>query len=89
MSAVIVDLLELFLLVLVAYAILSWVVAASRPSYDSPLLKVERVLGSVCEPVLRPVRKVIPPVRLGDQYLDLSVLVLWLVITFVLIPIFG
>jgi YggT family protein len=83
----IIALLYLFLFVLIAYSILSWVVAAGRLSYDSPVIKIQRVLSAICEPVLRPVRKIIPPVRVGGVALDLSVLVVFLLVD-VLISVF-
>ena len=49
--------------VLILYALLSWVVP---PGYSPPMA----LLGSICEPILAPIRRVIPP--LGG--LDLSVL---------------
>jgi YggT family protein len=84
---IIIGLLYLFLLVLIAYSILSWVVAAGRLAYDSPVIKIQRVLSAICEPVLRPVRKIIPPVRVGGVALDLSVLVVFLLVD-VLISVF-
>jgi YggT family protein len=81
------DLLYLFLLVLIAYAILSWVTASGRIAYDSPVIKIQRVLSAICEPVLRPVRRLIPPVSVGGVGLDLSVLVVFLVVD-VLISLF-
>jgi YggT family protein len=86
---IIVLLLELFLLVLFAYSILSWVIAAGRLSYDSPVHKIQNVLSSICEPVLRPVRRLLPPVRVGGVGLDLSVMIVFLVILVVLIPLFS
>ena len=83
MFEIIVLLLELFLLVLFAYSILSWVIAAGRLSYDSPVHKIQNVLSSICEPVLRPVRRLIKP--MGG--LDFSFLVVILVAQFVLIPV--
>ena len=74
-------LLYLFLLVLLAYSILSWLTYSGRLSYDSPVIKAQRVLASICEPVLRPVRKVIPPVQVGGVGVDLSVLIVFLVIS--------
>jgi YggT family protein len=74
-------LLYLFLLVLLAYSILSWLTFSGRMNYDSPVFKIQRVLGKICEPVLRPVRKLIPPVQVGGVGLDLSVLIVFLVIT--------
>ena len=73
--------LWLFLLVLLAYSILSWVTVSGRLDYDSPVFKIQRVLASICEPVLRPVRRLIPPVQMGGVGLDLSVLIVFLVIS--------
>ncbi len=87
MLGLIADLLYLFLLVLIAYAVLSWFTVSGRLAYDSPVLKIQRVLASICEPVLRPVRNVIPPVRVGGVGIDLSVLIVFLVVD-VLISVF-
>jgi len=81
------DLLYLFLLVLIAYAVLSWFTVSGRLAYDSPVLRIQRVLASICEPVLRPVRNLIPPVRVGGVGIDLSVLIVFLVVD-VLISLF-
>lgn len=86
---IIVLILELFLLVLFAYSILSWVIAAGHSSYDSPVQKIQNVLAAICEPVLRPVRRLIPPVRVGGVGIDLSVMIVFLVILVVLIPLFS
>ena len=80
MLAIIGYLLNVFLLVLFAYSILSWLTFSGRMAYDSPVIKVQRVLATICEPVLRPVRKVIPPVQVGGVGLDLSVLIVFLVV---------
>jgi YggT family protein len=85
----IVAILWLFLLVLFAYSILSWVIAVGRVSYDSPVRKIQNVLSAICEPVLRPIRRLLPPVRVGGVGLDLSVLIVFLVISVVLIPLFS
>lgn len=81
--------LNLFLLVLFAYCILSLVIAYARISYDSPVIKVQRVLTAIVEPVLRPIRRIIPTAQVGGVGLDLSVLVLFLVIRVILIPVLG
>ncbi len=87
MLGLIADLLYLFLLVLIAYAVLSWFTVSGRLAYDSPVIKIQRVLASICEPVLRPVRALIPPVRVGGVGIDLSVLIVFLVVD-VLISVF-
>ncbi|MHB1517217.1 MAG: YggT family protein [Acidimicrobiales bacterium] len=86
MLEVIYLLLQAFLIVLIVYSILSWYLAYARVTYDSPAWKVQRVLSSICDPVLRPVRRLIPPLRIGGAGLDLSVLIVFLVIEVVLIP---
>ena len=52
---VLASLLRLFSLMLVIYALLSWVIADSRHP-------VFRFLESMVEPVLNPLRKVLPPI---------------------------
>ena len=83
------DLLTLYLLVLLGYSILSWLTFSGRLNYDSPVFMVQKVLASVCEPVLRPVRKIIPPVRVGGVGLDLSVLVIFLIIEVLISTVFS
>jgi YggT family protein len=73
-------LLDLFLLVLFAYSILSWVTVVGRLDYDSPVIKIQRVLGKICEPVLAPIRRIVPPVRVGGAGIDLSVLIVFVVV---------
>jgi YggT family protein len=80
--------LELFLVVLIVYSLLSWYLAYARVSYDSPAFKLNRVLASICDPILRPIRRIIPTARIGGVGLDLSVLVLFLLIQVILIPLF-
>jgi YggT family protein len=79
--------LELFIFVLLAYSILSWYLAYARVSYDSPAYRINRVLSAICDPVLNPIRRLIPPARIGGVGLDLSVLILFLVIQVILIPV--
>ncbi len=78
--------LQAFIIVLIAYSLLSWYLAYARVSYDSFAWRLQRTLSSICDPVLRPVRRLIPPVRVGNTALDLSVLIVFLVIEVVLIP---
>jgi YggT family protein len=89
MFGIIVTLLYLFLLVLFAYSILSWFTTSGRLAYDSPVIKIQRVLSAICEPVLRPIRRIIPPVNVGGVGLDLSVLIVFLIVSAVLIPLFS
>jgi YggT family protein len=70
------DVLSLYLLVLFAYSIMSWF----RLSYDSPWLKVQRVLSALCDPVLSRVRRVLPTANVGGVGIDLSVIVVFIAI---------
>ncbi len=72
-------LLDLVTIVFVARAIVSWFPIG----FDSPFRPVVDGLYKITEPVLAPIRQVLPP--MGG--LDLSVLLVILVIRFLLVPI--
>lgn len=67
-------LLGAYLIVLIVYVILSWV-----PRPPEPLLPLVRGLSALVDPLLNPLRRLIPPLRLGGGGigLDLSILVLF------------
>ena len=65
-------LLQAYLLVLFAHVIRSWV-----PRPPEPLQPVVRVVRALTEPVLAPLRRVVPPVQLGGAALDLSILIVF------------
>ena len=73
---------EIYLLLLIARALLSWFALGG----GSGMARVNAFLVAVTEPVLKPVRKIIPPVRIGGSYLDLSILVVILVVQIVVLP---
>ncbi|HYJ25634.1 MAG TPA: YggT family protein [Acidimicrobiia bacterium] len=59
------------------YAVLAWVILSWIPtSSEHPLGKVNVFLDRVIYPVILPLRRVIPPVRLGGGMLDLTPIVL-------------
>jgi len=68
-------LLLLFELVLIARVVLDWVgmLGVSSGRAAGSITGVRGVLHRVTEPVLAPVRRKLPPVRLGGMSLDLSV----------------
>ena len=78
-------LIEIWLLLLIARALLSWF----QGSGGEGLQQVNRVLAVLTEPVLKPVRSVIRPVRVGGTYLDLSILVVFLVVQLVILPLLN
>jgi len=76
--------LQLYVYVLIAAAIFSWLVAFNVVNVRSPAVAmVGRVLYQLTEPVLRPIRNVLPP--MGG--LDISFIVLVLIIWFIQIVI--
>lgn len=75
-------LLEIYLLLMFARAILSWFSSSPSPA----LAKINAFLYRITEPVLKPIQKIIPPVRVGGSYLDLSILIFFLVAQFLILP---
>ena len=72
--------LTLFLFAVFAYVVMSWLFMFNVLSpYGQMARQIYMMLESVLEPVLRPIRNVIPP--LGQ--LDLSVFILVLIILFI------
>jgi len=72
--------LQLYILVLLAYSVLSWF----RLAYDSPWRKVQHWLSMACDPVLNRVRRVLPTANIGGVGIDLSVLVVFVAIELVI-----
>jgi YggT family protein len=59
------------------YAVLAWVILSWIPtSSDHPLGRVNVFLDRSIYPVILPLRRVIPPLRLGGGMLDLTPIVL-------------
>ncbi len=75
MTRLLLAVLQLFLLALLARIVLSWF-----PSTGGALDGVQRVLFRITEPVLAPLRAVLPPVRIGAMALDLSPIVVFIVL---------
>jgi YggT family protein len=64
--------IQAYSLVVFARIVLEWIPV----SYDHPLARVRSALRTATEPVLRPLRAILPPIRMGGMALDLSPLVL-------------
>ena len=75
------DLLSLYTLILVVRAVMSWF--PIRP--DSGLVPVIRALDTVIDPVLQPLRRVIPPAGM----FDLSYIALFVIIYLIQVAICG
>jgi len=65
--------LLLFELLLIARIIVDLLGVLAKPSYEESLGPVRRVVYRLTEPVVAPVRRVLPPVRMGGVYFDLAV----------------
>ena len=76
-------LLQIYLILLFARIILSWFPI----SPDSPMASVYRFVYAVTEPVLGPIRRVIPGVGFGGMGLDLSPLIVLFALELFIIPI--
>lgn len=61
-----------YMIVVLLRIVLSWFPI----SHGSPMATVARVLSALTDPVLEPLRRAIPPVRMGAMALDLSPLIL-------------
>lgn len=69
-------LVQLLSLALLVWIVLSYIVVFGRVTFDHPIRKVYDFLSRLIEPILRPIRAVVPPVRVGGAALDLSPLIL-------------
>jgi YggT family protein len=73
--------LWLFLVLLIARLVFDYIQMFARSWRPSgPLLVVAELIYTVTDPPLRALRKVIPPLRIGQVSLDLSFLVLFVLV---------
>jgi YggT family protein len=75
-------LLQLYIVVIFVRVILSWFPL----SPDSPMASVYRFVHTVTEPVLGPIRRVMPGIGVGGMGLDLSPIIVLLLIQLIAIP---
>lgn len=74
-------LIMLYLGVMIARMVLSWVpifVPGFRPK--GVVLVIAEAVYTLTDPPLKALRKVIPPVRIGNGMLDVAFMVLWLLL---------
>lgn len=71
----------IYYMILIVRIILSWV-----PQLPEPVQPLANVVRSLTDPVLRPFRNLIPPVRVGMAALDLSPIILLLILSFLVQP---
>lgn len=74
-------LLTVYTLVLFVRVIVSWAYMFGwRPPFTGPVRTILDLLEDVTEPVLRPLRALIPPIRAGGMGLDLSIIVAFVIL---------
>jgi len=73
--------LQVYFLVVLVRAVISWVVSAS-PGFQprGPVLVLFEAVYTLTDPPLRLLRRWVKPVRLGLVSLDLAFIVLWLIL---------
>lgn len=76
MLTLVCGILRLVIWVIIAWIVLSYVVSFGRLGFDHPVRRLYDGLTKVIEPLMSPIRSVIPPVRIGGAALDLSPLIL-------------
>ncbi len=69
-------LLGIYILIVILRIILGMVAEFGRIPWGHPVRRITDILGLAVDPLLRPLRRVLPPVRLGSMALDLSPMVL-------------
>lgn len=78
--AVVHELIYLYIWVLIITALMSWIPTSSSGGF---LAGLKRTLARVTEPVLRPIRAIMPRPRVGGVGIDFSVLVAIIVLEIV------
>ncbi|WP_026927328.1 YggT family protein [Granulicoccus phenolivorans] len=80
-GTIIYNLLGLYLAILFARMVLSWIPLLVRGWQPrGPVLVICEVIYTITDPPLRLLGKVIPPLRIGNIALDLGFMVLWILI---------
>lgn len=67
--------LQVYYLILIVRIVLSWV-----PSVPEPILPVARAVRAATDPLLIPLRGLLPSIRMGAMALDVSPILLFLAI---------
>ncbi len=85
MHAILCNLLTLYIVALFARIILSWFPI----SPGTALASVFSALYTITEPVLGPVRRLLPPIGMGGMGFDLSPIIVTLAFQFLVAPALG
>ncbi len=77
--------LNLYLIALFGRIILSWFPVAP----ESAMAQIFAFLYTITEPVLGPIRRLLPPIGVGGMGLDLSPIIVTLTLSLVVFPALG
>ncbi len=77
-GTVLYDILLAFLLMLLVRGVMSWVLALSSYRPSGVVAALLEIAYSVTDPVIRPLERVLPPVRLGGTALSLTYPIVWI-----------
>ena len=84
MLALVSFVLLLVQLLLVARAVLDWTVALAGPTTAGSFRsRLTRGVTAVTEPILAPVRRVVPPLRFGGVAIDLAFIIVFFAIVLI------
>ncbi|MCI0633745.1 MAG: YggT family protein [Actinobacteria bacterium] len=76
--------LTIYTIILFVRVLVSWAyLFGLRPPISGPLRTILDLLEDVTEPVLRPLRALIPPIRAGGVGLDLSIIIAFVILAVV------
>ena len=73
--------IQIYYFIIFARIIMSWFMMGGQS--NPTLSSIYQLVYGLTEPLLAPLRKVIPPIRMGAGYLDLSPIVLLILIRIV------
>ncbi len=76
MGGLICQILRVYEIALFAWVILSWI----RIPSTHPIAKLQLMLDRIVYPVILPIRRFLPPLRIGAAFLDLSVILVFILI---------
>ncbi len=77
---IIIRILQIYVWILIIRAVLSWIRITPRGVW----LKAYRFILEITEPFLRIFRRIIPSIRIGDAYLDISFIIAIIVIQIII-----
>lgn len=73
--------LTVYTIILLARVLISWAyLFGFRPPLTGPLRTILDLLNTLTEPVLRPLRALVPPVRAGGMGIDLSIIIAFVIL---------